>query len=65
MVIPPRWKSKEYKDILNSLPNPSKGTNLGGSWNIVFVNSTQVDKGTVSHELAHTLGQGRELYKER
>ncbi|MCZ0932828.1 MAG: hypothetical protein OXJ52_06730 [Oligoflexia bacterium] len=36
---------------------------LGGSWNVAIVHEDQKDKGTVSHELAHILGQGREFYK--
>ena len=36
---------------------------LGGSWNVAIVHEEQEDKGTVSHELAHILGQGREFYK--
>ena len=37
---------------------------LGGSWNIAFVSEDEVDEGTVAHELAHTLGQGREFYED-
>ncbi|MCY4512124.1 MAG: hypothetical protein OXB86_00380 [Bdellovibrionales bacterium] len=35
----------------------------GGSWNVAFVSDDTKDGGTVAHELAHTLGQGREFYK--
>ena len=70
VVIPPRWESTEYKDniwnlwgLLGRMQLQSDGRNIGGSWNVVFIRDDQVNEGTVSHELAHTLGQGRELYK--
>ena len=34
----------------------------GGSWNVAFVRDDEKDAGTVAHELAHTLGQGKEFY---
>ena len=37
---------------------------LGGSWNIGLVLENQMDRGTLSHELAHTLGQGKEFYQK-
>ena len=36
---------------------------LGGSWNIAFIDEGERNKGTIAHELAHTLGQGREFYE--
>ena len=70
IVIAPRWEPTEYEDgfwnlwgLLTPLQLESEGWNLGGSWNVAFVKSDQKDAGTVAHELAHTLGQGRELYK--
>ena len=36
---------------------------LGGSWNIAFIHEEAFDKGVIAHELAHTLGQGKEFYK--
>ena len=35
-----------------------------GSWNVMFLIDDQKDKGTLSHELAHTLGQGKEFYRQ-
>ena len=70
IVIAPRWEPTEYEDgfwnlwgLLTPLQLESEGWNLGGSWNVAFVKSDQKDAGTVAHELAHTLGQGRELYE--
>ena len=37
----------------------------GGSWNVAFVRDDQEDKGTVAHELAHTLGQGKDFYDSK
>ena len=34
-----------------------------GSRNVMFLIDDQKDKGTIAHELAHTLGQGREFYE--
>ena len=57
-IISPRWETKRgilwwkrYEGF------------LGGSWNIAFVHKDEENKGTVAHELAHTLGQGREFYE--
>ena len=66
VVIPPLWSSKEFRGILkplNILLREDDGTNFGGSWNVAFIRSDQLNKGTVAHELAHTLGQRRELYE--
>ena len=38
---------------------------LGGSWNVAFVRDDQKNKGTVAHEISHTLGQGREFYEKK
>ena len=66
-VITPKWQPDEPKTsffgLIKSFQFEWEGENLGGSWNIAFVRSDQDNKGTVSHELAHTLGQGRELYE--
>ena len=57
-MISPSWKSWRWFLIWSW-----KSGFLGGSWNVAFVHEDQVNKGTVSHELAHTVGQGREFYK--
>ena len=36
---------------------------LGGSWNIAFIHEDAFNKGVIAHELAHTVGQGREFYE--
>lgn len=57
VMIGPKWKGWKWFawwKWLNGF--------LGGSWNVAFVADDQVNEGTVAHELAHTLGQGRELY---
>jgi len=56
-IIGPKWKS--WKSFLwwKWLDGF-----LGGSWNVAFVADDQKHQGTVAHELAHTLGQGREFY---
>ena len=71
MVIEPRWK--EWRWIWFFGAHWFKSGFLGGSWNVSFIkdytmdiNNNLVDivnGGTVAHELAHTLGQGRELYE--
>ena len=67
VVIPPLWLAGGFGwpfRFLDSLFfKEEDGTNLGGSWNVAFVSSDQLDEGVVAHELAHTLGQMRELYK--
>ena len=67
MMLPPSWEPAINTELANLMEEESEGMNLGGSWNVAFVRDDQVDTGTVSHELGHTLGQGRELYhtKER
>ena len=54
-MISPIWKTKLWwnKEF------------LGGSWNIAFIREDQQDDGTIAHELAHTIGQGREFYKSK
>ncbi len=60
LVIRPSWEILNMRDILTF--NWIRDF-FGGSWNVAFVREDQVDQGTVAHELAHTLGQGREFYK--
>ena len=61
MIIRPRIKKSKYEDWwIRPFELPEIA---GGSWNVIFVRSDEVDDGTVSHELAHSLGQGRELYE--
>ena len=57
-MISPLWKGWKW-----FLAWSWKSGFLGGSWNVAFVHEDQVNKGTVSHELAHTVGQGREFYE--
>ena len=57
----PHWKRYGFR-FLNR--RWLKSGFLGGSWNIAFVKATLLNKGVVAHELAHTLGQGREFYKK-
>ena len=41
-------------------------TYIGGSWNVLFIREDhQKHTGVLSHELAHTLGQGREFYEDK
>ena len=42
-----------------------KEVHTGGSWNVLFIREDQKDTGTLSHELAHTLGQVREFYDNK
>ena len=42
-----------------------EATHVGGSWNVLFVREDQENTGTLSHELAHTLGQTREFYENK
>ena len=65
MAIRPQRK-KRYEKWWSSWLNKFVSPNIvGGSWNVVFVRSNEKNEGTVSHELAHALGQGRELYEEK
>ena len=64
-VLEPKWESGRFAG--------GKYGFLGGSWNIAFIKEYAIDehgsqignlnRGVVLHELAHTLGQGREFYK--
>ena len=69
MTINPYWEPSPLEDgfwnlwgLLAPLQLESEGRNLGGSWNVAFISEDTRERGTVSHELAHTLGQGREFY---
>ena len=62
MMLPPLWDPTIDAELANLMEEEPEGANLGGNWNVAFVRDDQVDTGTVSHELGHTLGQGRELY---
>ena len=44
--------------------SPSKWKWVGGSWNIALVREDMKDERTLSHELGHTLGQGKEFYQK-
>ncbi len=59
-VIRPKWEVLDMEDYANF---NWVSDFFGGSWNVAFVREDQVDQGTVAHELAHTLGQGREFYE--
>ena len=70
-MINPYWEPTKYEDgwwnlwgLLTPLQHESDGRNLGGSWNIAFVREDAGKRGTISHELAHSLGQGREFYED-
>ena len=61
-IISPRWK--EWRWFWFGKVWWFKFGFLGGSWNIAFVHEGELNKGTVAHELAHTVGQGKEFYKD-
>ncbi len=56
-VIRPRSNENLISRIL-------KGRYIGGNNNVTFIREDQENTGTISHELAHTLGQGKEQYKK-
>ena len=64
MMLPPLWDPAIDPELAETTDIHIEGINYGGSWNVAFVHSDEIDTGTVSHELGHTLGQGRDLYKE-
>ena len=59
-IVRPTWEWRYLWPFKNLL---FRWSFLGGSWNIIFVRDTELEKGTVAHELAHTVGQEREYYK--
>ena len=61
-IISPKWK--EWRGFWFWKVWRWKSGFLGGSWNIAFVHEGELNKGTVAHELAHTVGQGKEFYKD-
>ena len=61
--------SKDYMkyhkkpDVAGFFLSPSvEGKYLTGSWNVIFVRDDLISTGTIAHELAHALGQGKEYY---
>ena len=54
-IISPLWEEQRFWR--------GKVGFLGGSWNIAFVHEDAFNKGVIAHELAHTVGQGREFYE--
>ena len=64
IVILPVWKYLEQHWWFFK-PYWVKSGFLGGSWNIAFVGADQLNKGTIAHELAHTLGQEKEFYEPK
>ena len=68
MIITPSWEQKRSWQnlwgLLNFLELETEGRHLGGSWNVAFVGDSELNRGTVAHELGHTLGQRRDLYEE-
>ncbi len=59
IIITPIWMKAGKNWFFRLFKNPKF---IGGSWNVAFINSAEKNLGTVSHELAHLLGQGREFY---
>ena len=59
LVIRPIWKECQRFWIFTI----RKCELLGGGHNVVFIREDAINKGTVAHELAHTLGQRKEHYK--
>ena len=60
LVIRPIWKECRLLWIFPI----RKCKLLGGSHNVVFIREDAIETGTVAHELAHTLGQGKDHYKK-
>ena len=60
-IISPRWK--EWRWYWLGWIHWYKSSFVGGSWNIAFIHEGELNLGTVAHELAHTVGQGKEFYK--
>ena len=56
LIVTPVWKR---------FPLLVKWNWRGGSWNIALVREDMKDIGVVSHELGHTLRQGKEFYRQR
>ncbi|MCZ0932625.1 MAG: hypothetical protein OXJ52_05690, partial [Oligoflexia bacterium] len=54
LVVSPVWKQSF-----------SKREWRGGSWNIALVSENLKNIGVLSHELGHTLGQGKEFYRKK
>jgi len=60
LIIKPTWMKIGTNWFFNLFESPKF---IGGSWNVAFINSSEKNRGTVSHELAHLLGQEREFYE--